>query len=506
MKSVRKALGIALSLCIAMSISCNAFATNTDKKQKTKTKKSPSAISKHSSTPATIYGSGSLTDVINAAINSVDPSLNIGIAVKSMKHGDTLYVRNPHRSFVPASIMKIATAEAALLYLGANYKFQTSFYTDAVNINNGVINGNLYLVHSGDPTLTYNHLIELMDMLKSRQIRHISGNVYVDTTAYDQVNYGPGWIWDDKRYCYAAPISASIINHNCLSFQVAPGSDVGHPANIIQSPRVYSSIQNSVITKTSSTRSCYLRLGTNPDSSITVTGCMPRGRYAQGVTTVIGDTVEYNKSLLRTLFRRSGVQVTGNITSGAAPRNLTVLATHESKPLSELLTTMLKKSDNIIAGSVFKKLGETYSRQPGSWENGSLAVAHILNRKAGVNTTNMNVLDGSGLSRYNQITPGQMLQILEFAYHNGTTNYDFISGLPVAGVDGTLKNRLGNIAWRVRAKTGTMKGVNALAGYAVTPQKEPLAFVIIVNGKLGLGWQYKELEDRIVTAITKYSR
>ena len=62
-----------------------------------------------------------------------------------------------------------------------------------------------------------------MTALKAQQVQKINGNVYIDTTAYDQVNYGPGWIWDDKRYCYAAPISASIINHNCLSFRIQPG-------------------------------------------------------------------------------------------------------------------------------------------------------------------------------------------------------------------------------------------------------------------------------------------
>lgn len=471
---------------------------------------SSSAIAKHhhhkAAAPA-IRGSSNLADTINYAINSVDSNLNIGVAVKSMRTGETLYTKNFSHQFVPASILKIFTAEAALLYLGVNYKFNTSFYTDAKTINNGILYGNLYLVHSGDPTLTYYDLIDLMAALKSQQIQQVQGNVYVDTSAYDQVDYGPGWIWDDKRYCYAAPISASIINHNCLSFSIAPSKVTGQAANILESPHYfYSGFQNSVVTKNSSARSCYVHLGKNSDSSISLSGCVAKGHYAQGISTVISDTVEYNKSLVRNLFRRSGIQVTGTIATGAAPANLAVVATHESKPLSDLVTEMLKKSDNIIAGSLFKKLGEKYTKQPGSWENGNLAVSRILQKQANVDINNMNVLDGSGLSRYNQITPAQALQVLEFAYHNGPTNYEFISALPVAGVDGTLKHRLYNTAWKVRAKTGTMAGVNSLAGYAITRDKEPLAFVIIVNGHNGLGWKYKELEDRIVTAIAGYSR
>lgn len=500
MRFLAKIAGSILIIFLLIIMNSNAFAQHKKKIKVVKNVKATKVVA-----PSLIYGAQSLTNSIESAINGIDPNLNIGVAIKSMKSGETLYTRNVSRSLIPASILKVITAESALLFLGPNFKFQTSFYTDATAFKDGVIKGNVYLVHSGDPTLTYKDLINLMDELKSHAVTRIDGNVYIDMTAYDQAIYGPGWIWDDTRYCYAAPISASIINHNCISFRIAPGKAVGNPASILESPHFFYSIQNSVVTKASSARSCALRLGTNADSSISVSGCLPRGRYAQGITTVISDTVEYNKAMLRTLFTKSGIEIRGVIAQGAAPANVAVLVTHESKPLSDLISTMLKKSDNIIAGSLFKKIGETYYNQPGSWENGSLAVAKILAEKIGVNCNGMSVLDGSGLSRYNHISSSQMLRVLDFAYHHDATNYEFISGLPVAGVDGTLKHRLSNVAWKVRAKTGTMSGVNALAGYVVTQQKEPLAFVIIVNGRLGMGWQYRELQDRIVTLMTKYS-
>lgn len=446
-----------------------------------------------------------LTASINQAINRVQPDLDIGIIIKSMKTGKILYARNEHKPFVPASILKILTAEAALLYLGTNYKFSTGFYTDAQKFENGVLYGNLYLVHSGDPTLTYSDLKELMSSLKAQEIKQVAGNVYIDITAYDQQQYGPGWLWKDRRFCYAAPITASIINHNCLSFSIAPGS-VGQAANIIESSSSYvSGIQNSVITRPRGSRSCFIRLGTNPDSTISITGCMPKGKSTQGISTVVNNVAEYNKYLLRSLFSKAEIQVSGGYGQGIASSNLRLVANHQSKPLFQIVTDMLKRSDNIIAGSLFKKLGQKYWKQPGSWENGNLALSKILNQHAGMNIRNLNALDGSGLSPYNQITPAQMQQVLDFAYHNPNTNYEFISALPVAGVDGTLKHRLQNIAWKVRAKTGTIAGVNSLAGYAITRNKEALAFVIIINGKQGMGWRYKELQDEIVTAMTHYS-
>lgn len=449
---------------------------------------------------STLSGTDNLVAEINRIISDTDPDLTIGIQIKSMKYGDTLYSKNEQNLFMPASILKVFTAESALLLLGPQYKFLTRFVTDAASITNGILYGNLYLVHSGDPSLTYYDLADLMNELKTQQIQQISGNVYIDESAYDQVPYGPGWVWNDKRYCYAAPISASIINHNCLTFQ---GKNTGHLTSAIANP-FYSSFQSGSLTKSSTAKkSCNIQLGAGNDNSLVFSGCLPKGRSAQ---TVINDTMQYNQSLLANLFKHFRIQVNGNITAGTAPDKLSVIAVHQSEPLHILITKMLKMSDNVIAGSLFKKLGEIYSKQPGSWENGSTAVTEILSSQIGVDVHGMNIIDGSGLSRYNQITPEQMIKVLDFAYHHYESSYDFISALPVAGVDGTLKHRLRNIAWKVRAKTGTMTGVVALAGYAVNRDKDLLAFVIIVNGRNGMGWKYRALEDNIVTALTRYSR
>jgi D-alanyl-D-alanine carboxypeptidase/D-alanyl-D-alanine-endopeptidase (penicillin-binding protein 4) len=246
----------------------------------------------------------------------------------------------------------------------------------------------------------------------------------------------------------------------------------------------------------------------NTVDNIAVAGCITKAHGLLGVSTVVEDILEYNKSLLQDLFKRYAIKVNGEIAPGEAVQNLTTIAVHHSEPLRVLINDMLKKSDNIIAGSLLKKMGEFFTSQPGTWENGSLAVKQILARKASVDARDMRIVDGSGLSPENRIKPFQMMQVLDFAYHNYANSYEFISGLPIAGRDGTLKNRLHNVYNRVRAKTGTLaeSGVVALAGYAVTKEKEPLAFVIMVNGQSGNVWKYREMEDKIVTALTNYSR
>lgn len=455
-----------------------------------------------------IYGTAQLIDEINRIIAASNPKANVGIYVKSMKHGDSLYARNVDRPFAPASTLKVLTAEAALLYLGADYRFSTQLLTDALTIKSGILQGNLYIVLSGDPSLTYYDLEDLLLTLKSQQIQGISGNVYIDNTAYDRRFYGPGWDKKDKDYCYAAPISASIINHNCLSFKVTPSKKPGTAAQVVTSSKYfYPVIRNSVITKVGKrSHSCALHLSKSSRSVIAIDGCMPRGRSALGVSYVVSDIPDYDRALFKNLLRRLSVRVYGNVTFGSAPQNLSMVGQHASKPLRLLINEMLKKSDNIIAGAIFKKLGQLYSSKPGSWETGSLAVSAILSKQTGMNTMGLRILDGSGLSPYNLATPAQMMQVLDFAYHHYPTSYEFISALPIAGVDGTLKHRMSNIARKVRAKTGTISGVVSLAGYVESAGKETLAFVIMINGTKQSGWQYRALEDQIALALTRYIR
>ncbi len=232
----------------------------------------------------------------------------------------------------------------------------------------------------------------------------------------------------------------------------------GQSAQVVGAPKdFYPEIRNSIITTSGRSRACSVRLSTD-ESEIGLDGCIPRG-HAWGIGYVVTDIPDYNRALFKSVMSQQGINVYGRITFGSAPDDLSIVGTHTSKPLRGLINEMLKKSDNIIAGALFKKLGQLYTHQPGSWQNGSIAVTQILSKHAGVNIDGMRILDGSGLSADNLTTPSQMMQVLDFAYHHYGTSYEFISSLPIAGVDGTLKHRMGNIARKVRAKTGTISGV-----------------------------------------------
>jgi D-alanyl-D-alanine carboxypeptidase/D-alanyl-D-alanine-endopeptidase (penicillin-binding protein 4) len=442
---------------------------------------------------------------LNEAIRTDGANALVGVYIKSMKYGDVLYGRNIHQPLTPASTLKVLTAEAALIYLGPLYRFSTQLLTDAKQVKDGVLQGNVYIVLGGDPTLTFNDLLDLLSALSNEQIRAIAGNVYIDNTAYDQNFYGPNWAMEDKSYCYGAPISASIINRNCIFFKITSSSS-GHLAQIVTSSRYfYPAIKNGVVTKREGTRACSVRLSAGSDSRVDIDGCIPVGR-ALGVSYVVSDVPEYTRALFSSLLNRFNIKVYGSITFGQAKETLFLLGSHASKPLRLLINDMLKKSDNIIAGAIFKKLGQLYMHRPGSWETGGQAVTQILSRHAGMNAKGARILDGSGLSPSNLTTPAQMMSVLNYAYHHAETSEEFISALPIAGVDGTLKHRMTNIPRKVRAKTGTITGVVGLAGFAVSADKEPLAFVILINGNKGLSWRYKEMEDKIALILTRFKR
>src|SRR6185312_3768568 len=190
MNSLGKISAITISLLIIVGHLSPAFATKHRRYHSAST-------SQH-----VIYGTQNLADELSRIIDSADSKAAIGVQVKSMKQGDILYTHRESDLLSPASTLKVLTAEAALIYLGPDYKFQTALLTNATSTTNGVINGDVYLVHSGDPSLTYEDLTDLMVALKSQQIQTINGNVYVDNSAYDQDNLGPGWLSKDKGYCY----------------------------------------------------------------------------------------------------------------------------------------------------------------------------------------------------------------------------------------------------------------------------------------------------------------
>lgn len=211
--------------------------------------------------------------------------------------------------------------------------------------------------------------------------------------------------------------------------------------------------------------------------------------------------------LLKTELEQKGIEVVGDVVSGTVPPDAHSVAKHLSPPLADILKRMNKPSDNWIAELLFKTIGAEMIGEPGTWRKGREAVTNFLNEIMGEPPPHRFV-DGSGLSRYNLLNVELLTKLLVYMYHNFELMPEYLASLPIAGVDGTLRNRMQGVSAEktLRAKTGTLSGVSALAGYTVTADDEVFAFGILISHYVGPATPARSIQDKIGDCLTGFSR
>jgi D-alanyl-D-alanine carboxypeptidase/D-alanyl-D-alanine-endopeptidase (penicillin-binding protein 4) len=436
---------------------------------------------------------------LNQIVQKADSKTIIGVEVVSLKTGERLFEKNSNKLFIPASTMKLVTAAAALNVLGVDYRFETKLFFDE--------EGNLYLRGSGDPDLSRYDLEKLAVQLKMRQVYKISGNIVVDNTLFDEFSQGSGWMLDASGEYWNAPMDALTVDHNSIHVWVSPAKQLEEPPKIFLDPNLLGfPIQNRAVTGNLET----LRVGRRlfpEDGRIEVEGTIPLGSEPLEFKVPVPAPAVYAGHILKEILQSKGIVVKGQVVRGKTPANGKSAAVHFSRPLSQIVQHMMKRSDNLYADCLFKKLGQVCLGAPGSWQKGSLAMREFLLNATTIDPRDMVVLDGSGLSRYNLVTPGQLVRLLKWAYRDFRIGAEFEAALPIAGVDGTLKSRMNQVKYRVRAKPGGMPGITGLAGYATTKDGELLAFAILINSLSKSVKEYRnEFEDEICARLAQFSR
>jgi len=430
---------------------------------------------------------------IDNIIRKYNPSLNVGILVQSLNTGRVIYQRNATQLFMPASALKVFTGAAALSYLGADYRFQTKILSDGRD---------LYIYFDGDPWLKRQDLSELIGELPKLGIRSVR-NVYLDTTIFDQANFGPGWMWDERNFCYAAPVSAVALDRNCFPVRVTPAKQVGQKATVYRSQNQnFIGMFNQVISQNIASDECPLDLHTTDNNDYYFSGCVAAHSSSIDFLVAVRNMNLYAQKTVEQLLQQRGIQYSA-VKLRATPEKLQVVASHSSPPLSSLVKIMLKKSDNLIANSLYKKLGAVYFNRSGTWKNGGKAIAAILGKNSGIDFKRIKIVDGAGLSRYNLVSPTALVQLLNYAYRDQAINFYFVRALPFSGIDGHLAYRMGNLKGRVKAKTGTMKSITSLAGYVDTNRHQVFSFAIIVNDFVEHPRKYQRLEDEICSYLAR---
>ena len=424
----------------------------------------------------------------------------MGIIVQSVDGRRILYQKNADNLFTPASVNKLFVAIASLDYLKPDYHFETRLRTTG-QINQGVLNGDLYVQFSGDPTLTDKQLVDLLNELQASGINQINGHVYLDNTAYGSAAYAPGWLIHDLIFGYAAPLNAVILNENRFAIILSPSTQKGKPASVATTvPSGVVQVENNTTTSVGRAE-CPLSVYSDNDNTYHVNGCIAKLPSKQYFALALRNPVTYARVLIANTLAKNNIRFNGTVDIQKAPSAAIVLARHESPPLNFIVKNMLKDSDNLYTNSILKQVGGVYYQTQGTWQNGLNAIKQILGGPAGIDFNQIHLFDGSGLSKYNQVSPRQLARLLHYAYNNPRIEPDLWNALPIAGHDGTLRGRL--IAFAkgeaIHAKTGTMKnsGVSALAGYMQTKNNGLLVFVIMTNGLEDTHHVYKYTEDRI---------
>jgi len=384
---------------------------------------------------------------IDELILDIPAGTKMAIMIYNPLTQDTLVSINHTETMIPASNTKLFTTAAALELLGGDYLLSTKILADDDDISDGTIEGNIYIQGFGNPTFTTEDLEELINQLYQSGLRKVTGNVVGDDTYFDDVYSRDDWISEEHANVKLPPISALVIDRN-----------------------------RTIITK------------------------KRKGRYRNYFVNVENPPLFAAKKFREKLIS-FGVEVTGNPISGQADENAKPLLDSSIK-LRELLQMINKNSDNFYAECLFKTLGSAYSGQQGNSFFSTQAILNYIEDNS-IYSIGTKIVDGSGISRFDQVTAGALVGLLEKVYFNFKQFDDFFNSLSIAGVDGTLRKRMiGTPAENnFRGKTGTLNGVSSIAGYVTTADDDDIIVCIMFEYTKGGTSKYKSIQDGIIEIL-----
>lgn len=372
------------------------------------------------------------------------------ICVWDLTADSLLFGYNNKKVMRPASTQKVITAITALDILGAQHEFRTrAYYTGEITADSTLF-GDIYVVGDFDPMYSYGDLRELARSIRDLGILRISGNIYGDASMKSSDLYGNGWCWDDVPSKTQSALCPLAFDRGSLS----PDSDK-YPKDIMFNPAEH-----------------FVKVLSDELGDL---GIVPADTNKVSIPF---DQKEYSMSSGHNFYTKT-------------------------RTIQQVMQRMLKNSDNLHAEAVFFQIAHFNKGRHCTWKDGARQVENVL-RKAGANTSYVDVADGSGVSLYNYTSANAEVAMLRYAFRHDNIYRYFYPALPIAGQDGTLSSRMksGNAHRNVRAKTGTVTGVISLTGYVSASNGHTLAFSIISNGVLKSDTA-RNFEDRVCEVLAR---
>jgi len=462
-----------------------------------------------------------------------------GVVVADEDTGAILYELNADHFFTPASNAKIFTTALALASLPPSFRFRTTLESQGMLGDDGRLAGDLRFVGRGDPDLsnrkfpyarkvehegpTEKVLAEMIDEAVAKGLKEVDGDIVADDSYFPYDPYPAGWSVGDLFFTFGAPVSAIAFNDNSISLDVSPGAEAGNPGVVTISPVYALNPFGQEITTGPADAKPDFAVVRKPGTDFQLLrGLIPVGHAPMRIDLAMLDPAETSARAINQLLESRGVRVTGTTRVRHAPPpdtsdagdlpplpeaalyspTLTFLAEHLSPPLIESVRVTNKVSQNLHAELLLRTVAR---ERTGVGSSGAgLKVEKDFLTSAGIADGDVVLVDGSGLSGTDLVTPRSAIQLLRYAAQQPWGG-DYISTFPIAGVDGTLETRMKGTAAEglIRAKTGALERVRAMSGYATTLRGEHLVFSIFGNNSTQKGRDATAAIDAIGVAMVE---
>ena len=437
----------------------------------------------HTTLPAeaqTPRSSSGLPDSVASALKAANvPTMAVGISVMPVAAPGLSLAVNENVPMNPASTMKLVTTLAGLELLGPQFAWRTDALATAPLVN-GALEGDLYLRGSGDPRLVVEHLWLLVQRVRGIGVREIRGDLVLDRGAFDTMAHDPGAFDGESLRPYNAGPDALLLNYKSVSFHFVPDADA-------KQVRVYAIPQLAGMAVPPTVRAVE---GACNDWRGRLGGDFSdptRPQFRGGFPLACGDRVwhvsllshtQYVDAVFRALWNSSGGTWRGRARDGATPADARRLGQHESESLAEVIRDINKFSNNVMARQLFLTVGGEVTKQPASVESAQRVIGDWLVGK-GLERRDFVLENGAGLSRIERLTASGLARLLVAAFASPLMP-EFVSSMPLVGVDGTMRKRVG-AAGSAHIKTGLLSDTRAVAGYVLAVSGRRYAVVAFVN-------------------------
>lgn len=446
----------------------------------------------------TLWGQTDISSQIDLLIKkSLPEGSEVGISVYDLTARKSLYTYRDKKLSRPASTLKLLTAITSLARPDADAPFRTEVWYKGT-IEHDTLQGDIYIIGGFDPEFDDEGMNALVEEVITFPFSVINGRVYGDVSMKDSLYWGSGWAWDDNPSAYQPYLSPLMYHKGAVTVTALPGAMRGTAAQLSFDPvSSYYTVENVTKTRTPEAGKFSLSRGWLENrNNLTVSGNV-ESRRTDDVN--VYSSQDFFMYTFLDRLSSQGIEIIGgyDFADFLQDKTSTRMARWEC-PLQEVLNQIMKESDNLSAEAMLCRLGALATgKKRVSAEDGIAEIVKLI-RRLGHEPAHYRIADGCGLSNYDYLSPALLVDFLKFAYTKTDVFQKLYKALPIAGVDGTLKNRMkaGTAFKKVHAKTGSYTAINALAGYLQTSKGHEVTFVIMNQNVLSAA-KARAFQDRV---------